>query len=228
MANNLGFFEQFKYKKSRDDVSAVAHSAMITAECNIQGVKPEMRSDASAVAHCSKIKAENSTCDDLDPEMHRQLTPSKKLKTKANDKEFFALKKQRLVSGKKCVTKQTVKTITPPPQHSSDEPVISPTTRWRERFCSVSPAEFEGRLPCTAHKERPLRLLIIGHNPSEHSYTSGTPYSNPSNRFWPTMRASGILPEQWRQGPCPGRVRRVGAGWADKDDTGRVTCRVRG
>lgn len=76
---------------------------------------------------------------------------------------------------------------------------ISPTTRWRERFTSITQAEFDGRLPASA-EEVPLRLILIGHNPSEHSWNSGTGYSNPSNRFWCTLRQAGILPSSWRPG----------------------------
>ena len=57
--------------------------------------------------------------------------------------------------------------------------------------------EFDDRAPA-GQRERPLRLLLVGHNPSDHSHISGTSYSNPSNRFWPTMRAAGFFPNNWR------------------------------
>lgn len=31
--------------------------------------------------------------------------------------------------------------------------------------------------------DAPLRLIIVGHNPSEHAWKSGHYYSNPSNRY---------------------------------------------
>lgn len=32
--------------------------------------------------------------------------------------------------------------------------------------------------------DAPLRLIIVGHNPSEHAWKSGHYYSNPSNRYF--------------------------------------------
>ena len=78
--------------------------------------------------------------------------------------------------------------------------IAPPPSFWRERYASVSAAEFAERRPCREHAERPLRLLLIGHNPSEHSWNSGVGYSNPSNRFWPLLREAGILPADWRAG----------------------------
>lgn len=42
---------------------------------------------------------------------------------------------------------------------------------------------------------RPLRLIFVGHNPSEHAWKSGHYYSNPSNRFWKIVRETGIAPD---------------------------------
>ena len=39
-------------------------------------------------------------------------------------------------------------------------------------------------LVCAHNKEKRLKLLIIGHNPSEHAWKSGNMYSNPTNRMW--------------------------------------------
>ena len=78
--------------------------------------------------------------------------------------------------------------------------IAPPPSFWRERYASVSAAEFAERQPCREYAERPLRLLLIGHNPSEHSWNSGVGYSNPSNRFWPLLREAGILPADWRAG----------------------------
>lgn len=69
---------------------------------------------------------------------------------------------------------------------------------WRERYTSISRDAFEARLPCSRHPEVPLRLLLVGHNPSEHAWASGVGYSNPSNRLWPLLRNSGLLPATWR------------------------------
>lgn len=71
---------------------------------------------------------------------------------------------------------------------------------WRERYASVSDAAFIAREPCNQHTERPLRCLLIGHNPSDHSWASGIGYSNPSNRFWSLLRESGVIPASYRPG----------------------------
>ena len=78
------------------------------------------------------------------------------------------------------------------------------TSPWRERFTSISDAAFRERTPCPVNSvERPLRCLLVGHNPSDHSWTSGTSYSNPSNRFWGLLRDGGILPKAWRPLAAP-------------------------
>ena len=41
----------------------------------------------------------------------------------------------------------------------------------------------------------PLRLLLVGHNPSRHSWDSGHYFSQPSNNFWKLIEESGILEE---------------------------------
>eukprot|EP00803_Ostreobium_quekettii_P001391 evm.model.scf_794.2 EVM.evm.TU.scf_794.2 scf_794:37497-41914(+) len=40
----------------------------------------------------------------------------------------------------------------------------------------------------------PLRLVIVGHNPSAHAWASGHYYSNPGNRMWPILCSTGIAP----------------------------------
>ncbi|WIA35650.1 hypothetical protein OEZ86_004062 [Tetradesmus obliquus] len=40
----------------------------------------------------------------------------------------------------------------------------------------------------------PLRLILIGHNPSEHAWHTGHYYSNPSNRMWRILESAGITP----------------------------------
>ena len=41
---------------------------------------------------------------------------------------------------------------------------------------------------------RPLRLILVGHNPSAHAWSSGHYYSHPGNRMWPILRETGIAP----------------------------------
>ena len=43
--------------------------------------------------------------------------------------------------------------------------------------------------------DRPLRLVIVGHNPSAHAWASGHYYSNPSNWMWRILLSTGIAPE---------------------------------
>jgi TDG/mug DNA glycosylase family protein len=73
---------------------------------------------------------------------------------------------------------------------------------FRERYTSISLADFKARRP-SAEQERPLRVLLVGHNPSEHAWQSGVPYSNPTNRFWRLLRDAGVLPRDWRAEPEP-------------------------
>eukprot|EP01040_Poterioochromonas_malhamensis_P007148 gene7148-7719_t len=49
----------------------------------------------------------------------------------------------------------------------------------------------------TQEKEDVLKLLIVGHNPSQHSYTKGHYYANPVNRFWSLMRKGGLVPNHY-------------------------------
>jgi hypothetical protein len=61
----------------------------------------------------------------------------------------------------------------------------------------VCPACESARLPCHHHPETPLKLLVIGHNPSHHSWGSGYSYSNPSNNFWKLLVKGSIIPQHW-------------------------------
>ncbi|CAM9809556.1 unnamed protein product [Ectocarpus fasciculatus] len=42
--------------------------------------------------------------------------------------------------------------------------------------------------------EWPLRLIIIGHNPSDKAWELGHYYGNPSNRMWKLLSGAGIIP----------------------------------
>ncbi len=65
---------------------------------------------------------------------------------------------------------------------------------WRERFSSVCDDCYRSAVHCPHFNEAPLTLLIIGHNPSDHTWSTGFPYSNPSNRFWKLLVDGGVLP----------------------------------
>ena len=79
--------------------------------------------------------------------------------------------------------------------HKRLQPVIaSDGGVWRERFSSVCHDCYRSAVQCPHYSEMPLRLLIIGHNPSDHTWSTGFPYSNPSNRFWRLLVDGGVLP----------------------------------
>lgn len=42
--------------------------------------------------------------------------------------------------------------------------------------------------------DQPLRLIIVGHNPSDHAWRTGHYYSNPSNWMWRILIATQIAP----------------------------------
>ncbi len=63
--------------------------------------------------------------------------------------------------------------------------------------------------------EYPLKLLVVGHNPSDQSYTKGHFYANPSNRMWHLLVKAGIVPKHFTcndDGRCPVRC---GLGFTD-------------
>ena len=45
--------------------------------------------------------------------------------------------------------------------------------------------------------DRDLDLVVIGQNPSPASIARQCYYGNPRNRFWPAMRGSGLVPEDF-------------------------------
>lgn len=62
----------------------------------------------------------------------------------------------------------------------------------------------------------PLRVIFIGHNPSDTSWREAAPYAHKSNRFWRLMEESGLVPKDLAK---PDRFTelpsRVGVGFAD-------------
>jgi hypothetical protein len=92
----------------------------------------------------------------------------------------------------------------PLPDHEYDESgqvlafVGKGPNAFRERWSSTCRECFEKSVRCPHHAEVPLRLLILGHNPSELAWKTGISYGNPSNRFWSLLRESGTLPSDWR------------------------------
>ena len=61
---------------------------------------------------------------------------------------------------------------------------------------------------------KPLRLILVGHNPSEHAWRSGHYYSNPSNRMWKILKETNIAPSSIRGAEDDGKmVDAVGVGF---------------
>jgi hypothetical protein len=60
-------------------------------------------------------------------------------------------------------------------------------SRYRDKLKSICESCFNAIVfPCIHFKSSRLKLVIIGHNPSEHAYSTGHFYSNPTN--WLVMR----------------------------------------
>ncbi|KAL3667362.1 hypothetical protein V7S43_007588 [Phytophthora oleae] len=69
--------------------------------------------------------------------------------------------------------------------------------KWQERWHGICDDCFERAQPCVHYPEHRLRLLIVGHNPSDHAWKTGYSYSNPTNRMW--MLLTGTLaPHSWK------------------------------
>ncbi|KAG6949474.1 hypothetical protein JG687_00014838 [Phytophthora cactorum] len=79
--------------------------------------------------------------------------------------------------------------------------------KWQERWHAICNDCFEQAQPCVHYPEHRLRLLIVGHNPSDHAWKTGYSYSNPTNRMW--MLLTGTLsPHSW-EGIVPSTARIV-------------------
>lgn len=51
-----------------------------------------------------------------------------------------------------------------------------------------------------------LQLASVGINPSIYTAQHGFPFARPGNRFWPTLRAAGLAPEELAPGKAAVRV----------------------
>ena len=95
-------------------------------------------------------------------------------------------------------------------------PFIAPApARWRERYAPACEACESSRVHCTHVPEVPLKLLVIGHNPSDHSWGSGWSYSNPSNNFWKLLVKGALVPKEWTAEDCPRLPGDLGIGFTD-------------
>jgi hypothetical protein len=77
--------------------------------------------------------------------------------------------------------------------------------KWQERWHAICDECFEQAQPCEHYPERRLRLLIVGHNPSDHAWKTGYSYSNPTNRMW-MLLAGTLSPHSW-EGIVPSTAR---------------------
>jgi len=103
-----------------------------------------------------------------------------------------------------------------PPLEVRREAFVAPApARWRERYAPACAACEAARTPCAHTRERPLKLLVCGHNPSDHSWMSGFSYSNPSNNFWRLLVTGEIIPKDWTAEDCPRLQRELGIGFTD-------------
>ena len=107
--------------------------------------------------------------------------------------------------------------LTPPPELSRVPPAfVAPLPGlWRERYAGCCAGCFQAAAPCRHYPEAPLRLLFIGHNPSTHAWSSGYPFSNPSNRFWHLLKSAGIVPGDLRPCDADALPALLGIGWTD-------------
>ncbi|GAB0491721.1 hypothetical protein MMPV_002976 [Pyropia vietnamensis] len=61
---------------------------------------------------------------------------------------------------------------------------------WREKYAT------------SGHPERPLRLLLVGHNPSDASWAAGHGYAHGGNRLWRLLRDAGVVPPPLAAAAC--------------------------
>ena len=65
--------------------------------------------------------------------------------------------------------------------------------------------------------EWPLRLIVVGHNPSEKAWELGHYYANPSNRMWKILSANGIVPPGFVASDDDDCPIKCGVGFTDVD-----------
>ncbi|CAI5730328.1 unnamed protein product [Hyaloperonospora brassicae] len=70
-------------------------------------------------------------------------------------------------------------------------PKRSTGSKWQERWHAICDDCFDRAQHCEHYPAHRLRLLIVGHNPSDHAWKTGYSYSNPTNRMW--MMLTGTL-----------------------------------
>lgn len=83
--------------------------------------------------------------------------------------------------------------------HSEILPVVAGTPGgWRERWAGVCDDCFQGGIQCSHYPELPLRLLIIGHNPSEKTWEvskKAPPYRSLVLPWYSSTNSSAVVVE---------------------------------
>ncbi|EQC29435.1 hypothetical protein SDRG_12897 [Saprolegnia diclina VS20] len=94
--------------------------------------------------------------------------------------------------------------------------------KWQERYHGICDVCFDTVTECSHHPDVALRLLIVGHNPSENAWQSGFSYSNPSNRMWKLLMGDfhgqswpGVLPPDWTMADQNAMPHELGVGFSD-------------
>ncbi|ETV86856.1 hypothetical protein H257_01905 [Aphanomyces astaci] len=94
--------------------------------------------------------------------------------------------------------------------------------KWQERYHSICDTCFDQVQECVHCPDTPLRLLIVGHNPSDHAWQSGYSYSNPTNRMWKLLAGeyfkttwTGVLPPGWTMADQNKMPHVLGIGFSD-------------
>ena len=85
----------------------------------------------------------------------------------------------------------------------------------RDEWDQPKPIGLKELYTTSQNLERPLKMLIVGHNPSCQSWNKGHYYANPSNRMWPLLANAGIVPSGFRAADdqrCPAEC---GIGFTD-------------
>ncbi|CAI5726632.1 unnamed protein product [Peronospora destructor] len=80
------------------------------------------------------------------------------------------------------------------PERERDPPLSG---KWQERWHAICDNCFEHAHTCEHYPEHRLRLLIVGHNPSDHAWKTGYSYSNPTNRMWRLLTGT-LSPQSWK------------------------------
>jgi len=69
-------------------------------------------------------------------------------------------------------------------------------------FPPARPAAAAAGLSAKLGCGRPLRLIVLGHNPSEAAWRAGHFYAHGSNKMWPLLRRVGVSPPGTPPGPA--------------------------